>query len=127
MSTVGGEISVLGSISGSDSLFGDVRKAVMKHYDTLVPMNERLAGPLSNSIDDLTPLPTVFLLGNHSSGKSSFINYVLGRDVQNTGVAPTDDSFTVIVPGNVDVDQDGPSLVGSTDMGFSGLYVLCKL
>ena len=44
-------------------------------------------------------MPFVFLLGNHSSGKSSFINFLLGRAVQTTGVAPTDDSFTIIMPG----------------------------
>ena len=69
-----------------------------------------------------TPYPLVFLLGNHSSGKSTFINYLLGRDVQQTGVAPTDDSFTVIAPGrDDDYDQDGPSLIGNPDFGFEGL------
>lgn len=38
-----------------------------------------------------TKMPFVFVLGNHSSGKSSFINYVLGRNIQTAGVAPTDD------------------------------------
>ena len=45
--------------------------------------------------------------GNHSSGKSSFINYVCQRKVQTAGVAPTDDGFTIIVPGPSDVDRDG--------------------
>ncbi len=51
-------------------------------------------------------------IGNHSSGKSSFINYVLQRKIQVTGVAPTDDCFTIIVPGPADVDRDGPAFVG---------------
>jgi len=46
---------------------------------------------------------------------------VLGRDVQTAGVAPTDDCFTVIAPGPVDTDQDGPALIGDPDMGFSQL------
>jgi len=82
-----------------------------------------------------TQFPFVLLLGNHSSGKSSFINYLLGKKVQSTGVAPTDDSFTVIVPSNLvnggdestaddssfNVDRNGPALVGDPDLGFSGL------
>jgi septin family protein len=40
----------------------------------------------------------VLCVGNHSSGKSSFINYVLGRPIQTAGVAPTDDCFTIIAP-----------------------------
>ena len=71
--------------------------------------------------DTVTKLPFVFCLGNHSSGKSSFVNYVLGRKVQNTGVAPTDDSFTIIAPGPDDINQDGNALVGDVEFGFSGL------
>ena len=35
------------------------------------------------------------------------MNYVLERKVQTSGVAPTDDSFTIIAPGKTDIDQDG--------------------
>jgi hypothetical protein len=76
---------------------------------------------LEKSSQKNTVLPFVFLLGNHSSGKSSFVNYICDRKVQTAGVAPTDDQFTIIVPGPADVDRDGPSLVGDPDMGFSGL------
>ena len=47
------------------------------------------------------------LLRNCITGKSSFINYVMGRNVQTAGVAPPDDCFTVIAPGPEDTDQDG--------------------
>jgi len=63
----------------------------------------------------------VFCVGNHSSGKSSFINYILQRQVQTAGVAPTDDNFTVIAPGPQDQDRDGPALIGDPDMGFRNL------
>jgi energy-coupling factor transporter ATP-binding protein EcfA2 len=40
--------------------------------------------------------PVVLILGNYSSGKSTLINELLGAEIQSTGQAPTDDSFTVI-------------------------------
>lgn len=40
--------------------------------------------------------PQVLLLGNYSSGKSTLINDFLGAQIQRTGQAPTDDSFTII-------------------------------
>lgn len=86
----------------------------------VAPVNEALHGPLEHAYQP-TVLPFVLLLGNHSSGKSSFANFALGRDVQTAGVAPTDDSFTVIAPGASDADQDGPALVGDPDLGFEGL------
>lgn len=91
-------------------------------HDVLIPLNNRLMGPLDrNEAAPTVPLPFVLLLGNHSSGKSSFINHVLERQVQHAGVAPTDDSFTVIAPGAADADRDGPSFVGDPDLGFSPL------
>jgi hypothetical protein len=48
---------------------------------------------------------------------------VLGREVQTTGVAPTDDRFTVIAPGAEDTDRDGPSFIGDPGLGFGPLRV----
>ena len=87
----------------------------------LQPLNDRIRGPLDKGSTKNTAMPFVFLLGNHSSGKSSFVNYVCQRKVQTAGVAPTDDNFTVIVPGPADGDRDGPAFIGDPDLGFSGL------
>eukprot|EP01032_Pedospumella_encystans_P031433 gene31433-35484_t len=84
-------------------------------------LNDKFKGPLEKTSQKNTVLPFVFLLGNHSSGKSSFINYVCQRKVQTAGVAPTDDSFTIIVPGPSDVDRDGPTFIGDPELGFSSL------
>ncbi|KAJ0410869.1 hypothetical protein ATCC90586_007905 [Pythium insidiosum] len=100
-----------------------MQKTSQLESQVLLPLNERLLGPLDrkNKEEKLPSLPFVFLLGNHSSGKSTFINYLLQREVQSTGVAPTDDGFTIIAPGSEDIEQDGPALVGDPDLGFSGL------
>ncbi|KAJ0407166.1 hypothetical protein P43SY_001124 [Pythium insidiosum] len=100
-----------------------MQKTSQLESQVLLPLNERLLGPLDrkNKEEKLPSLPFVFLLGNHSSGKSTFINYLLQREVQSTGVAPTDDGFTIIAPGAEDIEQDGPALVGDPDLGFSGL------
>ena len=90
-------------------------------HSSIMPLNEKIRGPLAKNSNQGTALPFVFLVGNHSSGKSSFINYILGRPVQVAGVAPTDDTFTVILPGPQDNDQDGPALIGDPDLGFSNL------
>lgn len=92
--------------------------------DVIVPLNERMMGPLDHSATQITPMPMVFVLGNHSSGKSSFLNYVIGRDVQTEGLAPTDDGFTVIAPGHEDVDQDGPAMIGDPDLGCVLAWIL---
>ena len=89
--------------------------------DKLMPLNQLVRGPLERRPDFRTPLPFVFILGNHSSGKSSFINFVLQRKIQEAGVAPTDDGFSIIAPGPEDAEMDGPTLVGGDDFGFTGL------
>lgn len=90
-------------------------------HSSIMPLNEKLRGPLAKNSDKGTSLPFVFLVGNHSSGKSSFINFIMGREVQTAGVAPTDDCFTVIAPGPEDTDQDGPAMIGDPELGFGNL------
>jgi GTPase SAR1 family protein len=54
--------------------------------------------------------PYILFLGNHSSGKSSFINYLLGgTSVQDVGIAPTDDAFTFLVYGEDEREVVGPA------------------
>lgn len=89
--------------------------------ESIQPFNDRIKGPLEKSSQKNTILPFVFLLGNHSSGKSSFVNYICQRKIQTAGVAPTDDTFTIIAPGPTDGDRDGPAFLGDPDMGYSGL------
>ncbi|KAH9255760.1 hypothetical protein BASA81_006154 [Batrachochytrium salamandrivorans] len=97
------------------------RETLSLTRDVLLPLNEQFVGPLSRRMDERIPLPVVLVIGNHSSGKSTFINYCVQQRVQESGVAPTDDGYTVICPGEKDVDQDGPSLVGDPNFGFTQL------
>ncbi len=61
------------------------------------------------------------MIGNHSSGKSTLINFLLEQDVQATGVAPTDDGFTIITFGPGDDEKDGAALIGNPEKGFADL------
>ena len=89
---------------------------------TIQVISDKNHGPLDKSEIKSTLFPFVLLLGNHSSGKSSFVNYLMDRKIQTAGVAPTDDNFTIIAPGEADdIDRDGSSLVGDPDLGFQGL------
>ncbi|MGL5096066.1 MAG: dynamin family protein, partial [Planctomycetia bacterium] len=47
--------------------------------------------------------PIVLIIGNYSSGKSTFINEMCGGTIQRTGQAPTDDCFTILL----DADDEG--------------------
>ncbi len=68
--------------------------------------------------------PLVLIIGNYSSGKSTFINELLERDVQRTGQAPTDDSFTVLTaPEQSESEGDipGPTVVADENLPFTSL------
>ena len=42
---------------------------------------------------------TVMLMGNHSAGKSSFINWYIDEKIQRTGVAIETQGFTIVTSG----------------------------
>jgi len=66
--------------------------------------------------------PNVLFLGNHSAGKSTFINHLLGGDVvQDTGVAPTDDGFTFLRYGADEDDIHGPAALAHLGADFAAL------
>ncbi len=74
--------------------------------------------------------PLVLVLGNYSSGKSTLINEFLGVEVQATGQAPTDDSFTVITyeessDDNTEIrvtdERDGKYLLNDPEYPFESL------
>lgn len=90
-------------------LQNDIKKRVTKKLSTLFATY--LFKP--EDIDNVLKWkPMVLMLGNYSSGKSTLINELVGQNIQRTGQAPTDDSFTVITA--VD-DKEGPrGLPGTT-------------
>eukprot|EP00929_Paragymnodinium_shiwhaense_P027048 TRINITY_DN15966_c0_g1_i1.p1 TRINITY_DN15966_c0_g1~~TRINITY_DN15966_c0_g1_i1.p1 ORF type:complete len:588 (-),score=97.84 TRINITY_DN15966_c0_g1_i1:168-1931(-) len=98
------------------------------------PIDVRLPGrPFEFDLHSFPFTPMVLVIGNHSSGKSTFINRMLGVQVQETGVAPTDDGFTILErsSGPGDEIEDGPTVLGCPEnkpfrelqrfgQGFSG-------
>lgn len=89
--------------------------------DVLTPLGQ------DYHIEILTPRqpkagkPTILFLGNHSSGKSTFINFLLGETVQKTGIAPTDDGFTVIAHGNQEEQSTGPAAARRSEITVTEL------
>src|SRR5262245_19847001 len=64
---------------------------------TLDPISQRSGFRTESLFEDIQGQPLVLLIGNYSSGKSTFINELLGIRLQKVGQAPVDDSFTVIL------------------------------
>eukprot|EP01006_Ploeotia_vitrea_P009412 TRINITY_DN22045_c0_g1_i1.p1 TRINITY_DN22045_c0_g1~~TRINITY_DN22045_c0_g1_i1.p1 ORF type:complete len:523 (-),score=49.76 TRINITY_DN22045_c0_g1_i1:852-2420(-) len=111
-----------GDASKIQTLTDDITKRVDTFYkQNLEPIDNYHLIPTERST-----LPLVLLLGNHSSGKSTFINYLLHQKEQDTGVAPTDDGFTIICHSHINADEDGPTVVGNPQWGFSELATLPK-
>lgn len=99
-----------------------LEREVQAVYDrTLQPLAKRLAIELPVSGKDAAGLPTVLFLGNHSSGKSSFINYLIQAEIQKTGLAPTDDGFTVLIHGNQCDVLDGQTVVSHPSLAYKSL------
>jgi GTP-binding protein EngB required for normal cell division len=91
------------------------------YNDPLDPLAKQFMFRRPPTVGELRRPPQVLMLGNHSSGKSTFINHLLGVEVQKTGVAPTDDNFTIITYGPHETDRDGPSVVSNPDLPYEGL------
>ena len=77
--------------------------------------------PMSPS--DFEAKPMVLLLGQYSVGKTTFIEYLLGRSFpgQRIGPEPTTDRFTAIMAGPRDKITPGAALCSQADRPFRGL------
>ncbi len=78
-----------------------------------MPISRGLHVGWPNLPGQLSRQAQVLFLGNHSSGKSSFINHLLEKDLQKTGMAPTDDGFTIITRGSAEDTLDGHAAVSN--------------
>ena len=72
---------------------------------------------------DFEAKPSVLLLGQYSTGKSTFIKYLLGRDYPgiHIGPEPTTDRFVVVHHGPTDRTTPGNTVVVQTNKPFTGL------
>mmetsp|Transcript_143627 Transcript_143627/g.459534 ORF Transcript_143627/g.459534 Transcript_143627/m.459534 type:complete len:692 (+) Transcript_143627:133-2208(+) len=89
-----------------------IQDAVIRPIDKIFP-----GSPYIVDLQSFPFTPTVLIIGNHSCGKSTFINGLLGKPVQATGVAPTDDGFTILERASQNASQDvvvedGPTILG---------------
>ncbi len=89
----------------------------------LVPLFSRYNMDFTELESALKWKPTVLIIGNYSSGKSTLINELIGQDIQRTGQAPTDDSFTIITcdPGVSQGETPGSTIISDNTLPFTGL------
>lgn len=106
----------------SPPIKSEVREEIEEQIKNIVSSSLKPYDRVFQFTSDVTnTMPMVMLLGNHSSGKSTLINYLCGRDIQTTGVAPTDDGFTIIRRGEFDMNDDGPTAVSNPNYQFQAL------
>ena len=72
---------------------------------------------------ELGAKPTVLLVGQYSTGKTSFIKYLIGMDYPeiHIGPEPTTDRFIAVVHGEEAKTIKGNALTGINELPFSGL------
>ena len=101
-----------------DDLIKLERNVRSTYATTLSLLASRFHYHLPISDRDVPGSPRVLFLGNHSSGKSSFINHLAGAEIQHSGLAPTDDGFTLITYGEVEESMDGQTVVTHPDLDY---------
>ncbi|XP_057294295.1 uncharacterized protein LOC130622862 [Hydractinia symbiolongicarpus] len=82
-------------ISINEKILRECHRLYTEAEKGLIPIGESVGIPL------LAPRKkiTVMLMGNHSAGKSSFVNWYVEEHIQKTGVAIETQGFTVVTSG----------------------------
>lgn len=72
---------------------------------------------------ELAAKPTILLVGQYSTGKTTFIKHLIGRDYpeMHIGPEPTTDRFTAVVYGEEEKTIKGNALTGINELPYSGL------
>ena len=104
-------------------------KALIKKLDKLLrskmaPIYKRYGVSMQDVLTPLMWKPLVLVIGNYSSGKSTFINELLDMPVQRTGQAPTDDCFTILTSpaeGESEEEVPGGTIVADERLPFATL------
>ena len=108
--------------SGEVKDWGAFERMLGVEYARLAPLAERYYYRFKRRTVTVGGVPCMIFLGNHSSGKSTLVNWLLGGDkVQDEGLAPTDDGFTIIMYGETEEDVVGPAALSRLPGEFSGL------
>ena len=95
-----------------NALREDIVDTITKH---LTPVAQRYGYSDMPLETNVKWRPMVLVIGNYSSGKSSLINEFLGAKIQDTGQAPTDDSFTVLTYDDSVPETEGIQVVEQRD------------
>ncbi len=104
-------------------------RALIKKLDKLLrskmtPIYKRYGVSMQDVLTPLMWKPLVLVIGNYSSGKSTFINELLDMPVQRTGQAPTDDCFTILTTpkeGEGEEEVPGGTVVNDERLPFAPL------
>ncbi|MDJ0914667.1 MAG: dynamin family protein [Desulfobacterales bacterium] len=99
-------------------------KIEKKVKDKLFPLFEKYQLDMSDLGAMFKWKPMVVIVGNYSSGKSTLVNEILNKEIQRTGQAPTDDSFTIITAPNSSTNSTeipGATIVNDDNLPFTSL------
>ncbi|MBO7482756.1 MAG: 50S ribosome-binding GTPase [Kiritimatiellae bacterium] len=111
--------------NGRQSDWNSFERALGRAYLRFAPLAERYYFSFRRRTVTMSGAPMMLFLGNHSSGKSTLINWLVGGEqVQDTGLAPTDDGFTVITYADREEDVSGPAALARLPAEFAALATL---
>ncbi|XP_017283600.1 uncharacterized protein si:ch211-11k18.4 [Kryptolebias marmoratus] len=87
--------SIAGGVSCDERILRDIHKMYTDPDSGLIPVAESVGVKLLPPRKKIT----VMLMGNHSAGKSSFINWYVEEHIQRTGVAIETQGFSFVTSG----------------------------
>ena len=99
--------------------------------ESLVPeikstSNEKLERKLNSARDNLENLFSVVFIGEFSTGKSTIINALLGRNILPEGITPTTDEITIVKYGETDEESNynGYHYISINEERLKGFFIV---